>query len=94
MDKEVDVAKMGGDFGKEGVDRPIVGHVALFDKGGADAGGERLDPFFEDVAGIAEAQLGPFCVECLGDAPGDRVFVGDSEDQSFFSTEQAHLFSP
>lgn len=55
VDKEVDSTKMGGDLGKEGVDRPVVGHVALFDKGGVDAGGKRLDPFFEDFPSIAEA---------------------------------------
>ena len=71
-----------------GIDRRDVLDVAGQHEIGADRGGERLDPLAERVALIGEGELRPVRGERPGDAPGDRVVVGDPHDQPALAVHQ------
>ena len=85
-------AEVFAGLGEDAVDGRVIGDVALFDKWAADAGGQRIDSLLQHLAGIGEAQLCAFFVQRLGDAPGNRVLVGNTKDQPLFSFEKTHLF--
>ena len=77
------------------VHRGVVGDVALDEGGDADLGGERLDALLERFALVGEGDLGALVGEGLGDAPGDRVVVGDAHDEAALAGHQSlsHLDS-
>ena len=70
------------------VHRGVVGDVALDERGDADLGGERLDALLERLALVGEGDLGALVGERLGDAPGDRVLVGDAHDEAALAGHQ------
>ena len=52
--------------------------------------GQRPDALLDQALDRREADLGALGVERLGDAPGDRVVVGDAEDERRLAVEQSH----
>ena len=74
VDQKVDGPEMFRGFGKDRVNGVVVGDIALFHKGAADAVGQRFDPLFQNFPGIAETQFSPFFVQRLGNPPGNRNF--------------------
>src|SRR5262249_35906947 len=53
---------------------------------------ERLDVFLCLVIEICDPELGAQRPECLGAAPRDRIFVGNADDETFFSLEQLGFY--
>src|SRR5262249_8224225 len=49
--------------------------------------GERLDIFLGAVVQIGDRQISAERTECLGTTPGDRLIVGDADDQALASLE-------
>ena len=49
---------------------------------------QRLDIFLGLVVEIGDGELRAERAESLGAAPGDRVLVGDADDQTFLAFEQ------
>ena len=58
-------------------------------KCGADGSGQRPDAPLDERGHGAEPDLGALVVQCPGDAPGDRMVVGDAEHQRLLALEQA-----
>jgi hypothetical protein len=54
----------------------------------ADFRGQRLDALLERIALVGEGELGALCVRRLGDTPGDRAVVRDSQDQAALSAQE------
>ena len=52
--------------------------------------GQRLDALGDEALDGAEPDLGALVVEGPRDAPGDRVVVGDPEDEGRLPVEQSH----
>src|ERR1700676_2227191 len=50
---------------------------------------QRLDAFAERLALIGEGELGAMRCEHLGDAPSDRVIVGDAHNQAALALHQS-----
>ena len=50
--------------------------------------GQRPDAALDQRSHRAEADVGALVVERLGDAPGDRMVVGDAEDERLLALEQ------
>ena len=69
--------------------RCAVLHVAGIEQRGAERGGERLHAPAEMLALIGEGELRALRGERLGDAPGDRMIVGDAHDQAALAGHQA-----
>ena len=65
--------------------------VAGDDEGRADRCGERSDALLDQAFDRGEPDLGALIVEGAGDPPGDRVVVGDAEDERRLAIEQSHL---
>ena len=60
--------------------------------------GERAHPLAERLALIGEGEFGALGRQRLGDAPGDRMIVGDAHDEAALAAHQsrlhpAHFFS-
>ena len=55
---------------------------------------ERPDALLDEALDRREADLGALGVERLGDAPGDRMVVGDPEDERRLAVEQSHPDPP
>ena len=55
---------------------------------GAELVGERLDPAAEGVALIGEGHLGAESRQRPGDAPGNRMIIGDAHDQPALALHQ------
>ena len=49
---------------------------------------ERLDEFLRLVVQIGDGQLGAEGAEGLGAAPGDRLVVGNADDEAFLAFEK------
>ena len=64
--------------------------VARLDEGRPDRLGQRPDALLDQALDRREADLGALGVERLGDPPGDRVVVGDAEDERRLAVEQSH----
>ena len=94
VDQEIHRAPVGFDLVKHGVDRGDVLDVAWHQKRRSGLLGERLHALEQRVALIGEGELGAMRVQRLGDAPGDRVVVGDPHDQPAFSFHQPRHFTP
>src|SRR3970282_2064941 len=94
MHQDVDHTQGGGGALEQGFDLPIVGDVAGFDERRADGFGQRTDAPLQALHGVGEGHPGAVLVHRLGDAPGDRVVVGYSEDQRGLAfQETGHAFS-
>ena len=52
------------------------------------AAGQRFDPFAERFALIGEGEFRALIGERLGDAPGDRMVIGDAHDQASLAVHQ------
>ena len=76
---------------EERVERGRVLHVGRQHDRRADALGERDHPAAEALALVGEGELGALRGEGPGDAPGDRMVVGDAEDQRALACEQPGL---
>ncbi len=88
VDQEVHRAPLLLDLGEHRIDRGDVLDVAGQDDLAADRFGERLDPPAERLALIGEGKLGAVRGQRLGDAPGDRMIVGDAHHQAALALHQ------
>ena len=68
--------------------------VTGLDERRADRLGQRTDPPLDQALDRREADLGTLVVEGSRDPPGDRMVVGDAEDQRVAAVEQAHPCPP
>jgi hypothetical protein len=66
---------------EEGLDLIIMGDIAGLDKRRSDGLRQRPDAALEYLAGVREGQSGALLMHRLSDSPGDRVIVGDAEDE-------------
>ncbi len=78
MDDEIELVPLLRGFGENGVDGGEIGHVAMADDAAADLGRQRLDALLELVALVGEGELGALGGAGLGDAPGDRMIIGEN----------------
>jgi hypothetical protein len=63
-------------------------HVERHHDRGFQLAGKRLDVFLRLVVEIGHRQLGPERPKRLGAAPGDRLVVGDADDETFLALKQ------
>src|SRR5262249_31537896 len=87
-DQEVHRAPLLLDLGVHLVDRGNVLNVARQDHLATDRFRERLDPAAQRLALIGEGERGAVGGQGLGDAPGNRMIVGDPHDQAAFALHQ------
>jgi hypothetical protein len=76
---------------EHGVDGRGIGDVAVAEQQPAELLRERLDALFQRVALPGQRDLGAGGLACLGDAPGDRAIIGDTEDYSALALHQAGI---
>jgi hypothetical protein len=93
VDEDVEIAFPGVPALEDAPDLVIVADVAGLHEMGADGSGQRPDASLDERRHRAEPDLGALVVERLGDAPGDRVVVGDAEHQRLLAREQAGVFA-
>src|SRR5690606_6313570 len=70
-----------------------VGDVAIDQEIAAEFVGERLHTLQHHIALIGDRQFGAVCVQCLGDAPGERFVVREAHDQPALALHQTRHFS-
>ena len=63
-------------------------HVERHDDRSFQLAGERLDVFLGLVIQIGDGQLGPERAESLGASPGDRIFVGNADNEASLAFEE------
>ena len=93
---EVDRAEMFLRGGEDSVEVRVILDITRHEEFCSD----RLDQLFDAafhlrhrwvfVGQMSEPHLRPFLMQTLGDRPGDRVIVGNPEDQTFFAAKHAH----
>ena len=88
MDQEIERAPLLADGRERGVDRCGLLDVARQHQRGADRLGERLDAASERLALVGEGERRAMGGKRPGDAPGDRVVVGDPHDQPALALHQ------
>ena len=94
MHDEVDLAPALLYRLEERVDAGLVRHVAFDNEVRAQLRGKRIDPFFERLTLIGKRQFRPGPGQCLGDAPGNGLVIGEPHDQPTFSCHQPHATLP
>ena len=86
MDQKIEAAPGRRQLGKHRLDRGQILDVASVDMiRGAEFFGERRDPLAKRVVLIGEGEIGAFCGQSLGYAPGDRVIIRDAHHQAAFA---------
>ena len=90
VDQDVQFLELVGRPAEDTSDLIIAGDVAQFDEVGAHGFGKGANAPLERRGGVGKRQLGAMLMQSLGDAPGDGVVIGHSEDQGPFSFEQLH----
>jgi hypothetical protein len=63
-------------------------HVERHQDRGFELAGERLDVFLCFVVEVGHRQLGAERPESLGAAPGDRLLIGDADDETSLAFEE------
>ena len=91
MDDEIEIAPSLGEDGEDRVQRGDVLDVAGQRKRRPEALGERQDAFAQGVALVGEGEFGPLGGDRLGDAPGDRMVVGDAHHEAALAAHQAWI---
>ena len=89
MDEEVDGPEAVPDGVEGRVDGVELLDVAGHHEVGAERLGQRLDALAERLALVGEGEFGALGRQRLGDAPGDRVVVGDPHDEAALAAHQA-----
>ena len=90
VDEDVERVVRLGPACEHAGDLVVRAYVARLDEGRPDRLGQRPDALLDEALDRREADLGAFRVERLGDPPGDRVVVGDPEDERRLAVEQSH----
>ena len=88
MHDEIELAPILGDALEHRLHLAGRAHVERHDDRRLELARERLDVFLRLVVEIGHRELGAERAERLGAAPGDRVFVGDADDQASLAFEQ------
>ena len=88
VDDEVDVVPGLADGVEGAVEAGALGDVAIDQQVRADRLGERPDAARERIRLVGEGQLGALAGGRAGDAPGDRMVVGDPHDEAAFAGHQ------
>lgn len=74
------------EFLKTGFHTGGIGNVALDQQRlVVKLGSQRGNPFFQNFVLVGNRKLRPLGVQCLANAPGNRLVVGQPHDQAFFS---------
>ena len=87
MDEEVETAPVLAHRVEGRADVLVRLDVARQDQLGPYGCGQRTDPLLECLPDVGEAQLGPFAMRRLRDAPGDAALVGHTHDQASTARE-------
>jgi hypothetical protein len=95
MDDEVDRVPALFQSVEGRIQRVHVGHVAIDQQVAAELLGQRAHTLFEGLALEGEGQLGTLFVQLLGDAPSQRLVIGQPHDQATLALHQsAHSYIP
>ena len=70
----------------------LSGTVTAGDWVGIEALGQRYHAALEGFARVGEAEVSPFGVQRLGNPPGNRIFIGDAEDQRRLAVHKTHVY--
>ena len=89
MDEKVERAPVRRERANNCIDRGDVLDVAGQHASRAEALGERRDPFAERFALIGESEFGALAGQRFGDAPGDRMIVGDAHHEAALAAHQS-----
>src|SRR5262245_8134368 len=88
MDGEIETAPNVFERPEQPIHRRRVLDVAWQDDRCFKAFGERLDALAKRLALIGERELRAMLMERLGDAPGDRMIVGNAHDEPALAAHQ------
>ena len=91
MQDEIQLAPTLLQFGEGLVKRAVVGDIARQDEFRANLRGQRADTAFKRLALIGEREVRALSRDGLGDAPGNRLIIGDAHDQAFLARHQRFL---
>ena len=95
VNDEVEPAPALLDLREGGVELVHVGDVAVDQEVGADLLGKRPHALGQRIALIGEGEFRTLGVKLLGDAPGQRLVVGQPHDEAALSCHQAcHIVVP
>jgi hypothetical protein len=103
MEKEIEAAQFTGGHLHEGGDLFVALDIQWFKKGNilwvlirqlADASPVSLTLVVGPIREVGKTAGSPLLHHSSGDRPGDRVFIGDAENQSFFSFKKHWLYLP
>ena len=88
VDDEIELAPFLGDAFKHGFHLTGRADVERHHDRGFELVRQRLDIFLRLVVQIGDGQLRSQRAERLGAAPGDRLVIGDADDETFLAFEQ------
>ena len=91
VDEEVEPAPVGGDAVEDRFELAVRHHVHRQEDRRLDLARERLDVRLGLVVEVGDRELGAEGAEGAGAAPGDRLVVGDADDQALLAVEQLRL---
>ena len=94
MDQDVEAVFLGMPTGENALDLVVVPDIATFHESGADRVGERSNAPLDQRRHRTEANPGALIVQPLRYPPGDRMVVGDAENQGLLAVEQTHMGDP
>src|SRR5690554_184697 len=90
MDDDVDVVPVFVELGEHSVNLLVTGHIAGERQLTAPLIREFLNSGLKLFVLVSEGQFSAFTGECLGDAVGDGMFAGYTNNQCFLATEDSH----
>ena len=91
MDDEIELAPRLGDPFEHRLHLARHAHVERHDDRRFEFACERLDVFLGLVVEIGHREFGAERAECLGAAPGDRMFIGNADDEALSCPREAWL---
>ncbi len=94
VDEDVEVVGVLAPAREDALDVGVRLDVARLDERRADQFGEWSDALVDQAFDRRESDVGALRVQRLGDAPRDRVVVGDPEHERVLAVEQTHPNPP
>jgi hypothetical protein len=85
VDQDVNLPKGFAGLCGDGGDILVFRDIARLDEGASDRSCQRSHAALQRFSGVADADPGALDVHGLGDAPGNRAFVGKAKYQSGFT---------
>ncbi len=71
------------------IDRALVAHIAVDQRHRMELLDQRHDALLEEIALIGEREFGAGIVQRLGNAPGDRMAVGNAHDEAALALHES-----